>query len=118
MPTSVGMTDGDNRVGMTDGDNRVGMTDGVNRRVCINAGSYKCFDIGVTTQSRHGGRRPAIHAVSETRTASRGWRACARHDGERLAALTGRFGYFATSPKTVRASLRLPLSASLPVKLW
>ena len=39
---------------------------------------------------RHGGWGPAIHAFSETSTAS--------HDDERPVALAKRFGYFAASP--------------------
>ena len=58
----------------------------------------KCFDIGTAVSSRYSGRRPAIYAFFQTRTACRGWRAFARHDDRRLATLANRFGYFVADP--------------------
>jgi len=39
---------------------------------------------GETAPSRHGGRRPAIHAFAETRTVTRGSRTGGRHNGSTL----------------------------------
>jgi hypothetical protein len=57
----------------------------------------------IDPRSRHGRRRPATHDFVETKTASRGWRAFARHDDENNPPRSRRFGYFPTSPNLTQS---------------
>jgi hypothetical protein len=62
----------------------------VSGRVKLNGAWYqatwtnKRFGIGSAAQSRHGGRRPAIHAFSESHLATHELRTFARDNGGRL----------------------------------